>query len=451
VYGGAAGSGKSFSLLLEPLYHTANAKFRAILFRRTVPQIKLQGGLWDTAEQVYPLLGAAPNQTALEWRFKTGATVKFAGLEHPQDRFSYQGSQIPLIMFDELVQFTADQFWYLLSRCRSMSGVKGYIRAATNPDPDSWVRTFLEWWIDADSGIPIKERSGVLRWFVRLGDELIWGNSKGELLRKCGRDCEPKSVTFIPASVYDNRILLENDPAYLSNLKALPRIDRERLLSGNWNVRATAGSYFRREWFSIVDAPPKEIVRRCRYWDRAATEKRSDNDPDATVSVLLSQDKAGVYYVEHVLKMFASPHTVERSMKRCAQADGPETIVAYMQDPGSAGVAEAQATARALDGSNVRFATASGDKETRAKPVSAQAEAGNIRIVRGLWNDDFLRELENFPQGRHDDCVDALSGAYEQIGGRGAPFEYETLNIQRPGGLFGCFDQRLLKRKAMVW
>jgi hypothetical protein len=68
--------------------------------------------------------------------------------------------------------------------------------------------------------------------------------------------------------------------------------------------------------------------------------------------------------------------------------------------------------------------------------VSAQAEAGNVKIVRGLWNDEFLRELENFPAGKHDDCVDALSGAYEQIGGRGGPFEYES--ISRPGnGLRG--------------
>jgi predicted phage terminase large subunit-like protein len=450
VYGGAAGSGKSFSLLLEPLYHTGNPRFRAILFRRTIPMIRLQGGLLDTSEQIYPTLGAALNQTALEWRFPSGATVKFAGLEHPQDRFSYQGSQIPLIMFDELVQFTADQFWYLLSRCRSMSGVRGYVRAATNPDPDSWVRTFLEWWIDADSGLPIKERSGVLRWFVRLGDELIWGDTRGELLQKCGRDTEPKSVTFIPASVFDNRILLENDPAYLSNLKALPRIDRERLLSGNWNVRATAGSYFRREWFGVVDSAPKDIVRRVRYWDRAATEKRSDNDPDATVGLLLSKDAQGIYYIEHVEKMFASPHTVEKKMLQCAERDGAETIVGYMQDPGSAGVAEAQATARALDGSDVRFKTATGDKECRAKPVSAQAEAGNVAIVRGLWNDEFLRELENFPAGRHDDCVDALSGAYSQIGGRGAPFEWESVNISRPSNLFSCFDRRM-GRGQMLW
>jgi len=416
IYGGAAGAGKSFALLLDPLYHVANPQFRAICFRRTVPQLKLQGGLWDTSEQVYSQLGAVPNQSSLEWRFPSGASVKFAGMEHPADRFNYQGAQIPLIEFDELVQFTADQFWYLLSRCRSMSGVRGYVRAATNPDPDSWVRTFLAWWIDSDTGLAIKERSGALRWFVRLGDELVWGGTRAELLAKCGPDSAPKSATFIPASVYDNRILLDNDPAYLSNLKALPRIDREQLLGGNWNVRATAGSYFRREWFGVVDAAPRDIVARCRFWDRAATEKRSDNDPDATVGLLLSKDAAGIYYVEDVRKMFASPHTVERAMRTCASQDGPGTVVAYSQDPGSAGVNEAQATARALDGCNVHFRTASGDKETRAKPVSAQAEAGNVKLVRGLWNDEFLRVLENFPAGSHDDEVDALSGAHEFLG-----------------------------------
>ena len=78
----------------------------------------------------------------------------------------------------------------------------------------------------------------------------------------------------------------------------------------------------------------------------------------------MSKDPQGIYYVEDVRKMFASPHTVERAMKACAEQDGADTIIAYIQDPGSAGVTEAQATARALDGSDVRFKTASGDKET---------------------------------------------------------------------------------------
>jgi predicted phage terminase large subunit-like protein len=436
IYGGAAGSGKSYALLLEPLYNVSNPRFRAVLFRRTIPQLKLQGGLWDTSEEIYTKLGAVANQSSLEWRFPSGAVVKLAAMEHPSDRFNFQGAQIPLLEFDELTQFTADQFWYLLSRCRSMSGVRGYVRASTNPDSDSWVRTFLSWWIDPDTGLPIKTRSGAIRWFVRVGDELVWADTPDELLSRFGPDAAPKSVTFIPASVHDNKILMQSDPGYLANLKALPRIDRERLLSGNWNVRAEAGSYFQRQWFGVVDAPPAQVVGRCRYWDRAATEKRSGNDPDATVGLLLSKDAQGVYYVEDVRKMFASPHAVEQAMKNCARQDPKGTIVAFMQDPGSAGVNEAQATARALDGFNVRFATASGDKETRAKPVSAQAEAGNVKLVRGPWVDELLRVLENFPAGKHDDEVDALCGAHDQLASKStgaiSGADIESINRDNP-------------------
>jgi predicted phage terminase large subunit-like protein len=415
IFGGSAGGGKTFGLLLEPLYHVGNPRFGGVIFRRTVPQIRVEGGLWQTSQEVYPLVGATGLSQSLEWRFPSGAQIKLAHMEHEKNRFDWQGAQIAFIAFDEICQFTANQFWYLVGRNRSMSGIRGYIRGTCNPDPDSWVRHFIGWWINPDTGFAIPERSGILRWFVRNGDELIWADSKPELVKKFGPGTEPKSVTFIPSTVFDNKLLLERDPAYLSNLKALPALERAQLLEGNWNVRASAGSYFKREYFGTVNAPPQNVVGRVRFWDRAATEKRTDNDPDATVGLLLSRDQAGIYYVEDVRKLHASPYAVERAMRNCAEQDGENTIVAYMQDPGSAGVAEAQATARALDGFNVRFSTASGDKETRAKPISAQAEAGNVKLVRGLWNDEFLRVLENFPVATHDDEVDGLSGAHETL------------------------------------
>jgi hypothetical protein len=92
-----------------------------------------------------------------------------------------------------------------------------------------------------------------------------------------------------------------------------------------------------------------------------------------------------------------------------------------------------------------------GGKETPAKPITAQAEAGSVRTVGDRWNGEFLRELEYFPAGRHDDAVDALSGAYEQIGGRGAPFEFERVDISRPGSSLGFFDRRVVKAKALLW
>ncbi|MGB7749300.1 MAG: phage terminase large subunit [Verrucomicrobiia bacterium] len=431
-FGGGAGSGKSFALLLEQGYDIGNGQFRSVIFRRTVPMIRQPGGLLDTSESIFSLFGAKLNQSLLEWQFPSGAVVKLAGMELAQDRFAWQGAQIALICFDEVQEFEESQFWFLLSRNRSMSGVKCRIRATCNPDSDSWLRTFLQWWIDDASGFPIPERSGVLRWFIRDADSLIWGDSRAELVEKFGTAFEPKSATFISARVTDNKILLEKDPAYLSNLKALPLVERARLLDGNWNVRASAGNYFRREWFGApLDTAPADIVARCRFWDRAASEQRTGTNPDATCGVLLGKDSRGIYYVLDCVKLFATPHAVEMEMLRCAKLDGIGTTIGYMQDPGSAGIQEAQSTARFLDGFNVRFSTATGSKEIRAKPVSAQVEAGNVRLIRGLWNDDFLRELENFPTGRHDDAVDALSGGHtilsEQSGGWTAEAVREVL------------------------
>ncbi len=135
-------------------------------------------------------------------------------------------------------------------------------------------------------------------------------------------------------------------------------------------------------------------------------------------------DPRGVYYVLDCVKLFATPHAVEKEMLRCAKLDGIGTTIGFMQDPGSAGVAEAQSTARALDGYNVRFAPATGDKETRAKPVSVQTEAGNVHLIRGHWNENFIRVLENFPVGRHDDEADALSGAHEMLRESHGGFSY---------------------------
>lgn len=415
VFGGAAGGGKSYSLLLEPCYHTSNERFRAVLFRRTVPMIRQPGGLWDSSRDIYARLGAEPREQALEWRFPSGAVVKFAGMELEADCYAWQGSEICLLCFDELAQFTERQFFYLLSRNRSTCGVRPYVRATTNPDSDSWLRHFLAWWIDPDTGLPIPERAGVLRWFVRHDDALTWGSTRQELVEKFGDDAEPKSVTFIPAKVSDNKLLTQRDPAYVSNLKALPLVERARLLHGNWNVRPAAGNYFRREWLPIVDRAPAETVARVRFWDRAASEQRPGSDPDATVGLLLSKDVQGSYFVEHVCRMFATPGAVTAAMVSIAAADGRATTVGFHQDPASAGKYEAENTSRALDGFNVRFSPATGSKETRAKPVSAQCEAGNVRLVRAPWNNDFLRELEGFPVARHDDCADALSGAHAML------------------------------------
>lgn len=395
-----------------------------MIFRRNTTQIRALGGLWDASQNLYAGIPFKtsnqfyyphPREHQLEWEFPTKMTVRFAHLEYEKTVLAYQGSEIPLLGFDELCHFTQKQFFYMLSRNRSMSGVPGRVRATCNPDADSWVRDFISWWIGAD-GTPIKERSGKIRWFIRIEDSLIWADSKKALVDHYGPDCMPKSMTFIASNIFDNKILLEKDPGYLANLKSLSRIDRLRLLGGNWNIRATAGTMFRREWFPIVDAIPAGWHSAIRFWDRSATKPHEGNpDPDWTRGLKVFKYPDDSFIVADLKSVRDTPWQVENLVKNVAGHDSNRVQIMSQQDPGSAGVVEAMNFVRMLIGYDARTVVISKDKVTRAKPVSAQAEVGNIRVLRAPWNDEFFTELENFPDGRHDDIVDCLSGAFNAL------------------------------------
>ncbi len=410
IYGGAAGGGKTFALLMEALWNHDVRNFSAVIFRRTSTQVRNPGGLWDTSMEFFTDFGGMPKESLLEWDFPSGAKIKFAHMEHEKNRFDWQGSQIPLIGFDELTHFSWQQFVYMLSRNRSTCGIAPYIRATTNPDPDSWVRKLIDWWIDPNTGYPISERSGKIRWFAIHNDETMWSDSREELIEQFPNSL-PKSLSFIASTVYDNQILLSKDPGYLANLKALPRFEREQLLMGNWNIRPTAGMFFQRIYFEIVRAIPKK-TKAVRYWDRAATKKTETNDPDYTVGIKLEKDQDNILYVTDMVRLQQTPLSVQNAIKNTATQDGYSVRIGIEQDPGQAGVSEADYLVRMLQGFNVRTYKSTKDKVTRALPVSSQAEAGNIKLLLAPWNEDFFREVENFPEGSHDDIIDALSGAF---------------------------------------
>jgi len=412
ILGGAAGGGKSYALLLEALRHIDNPQFGAVIFRRTLADVKKQGSLFDTSMPLYGEVKGTPRLDNLTWTFPKGSKVAFGHLEHETTVFNWQGSQIPMLAFDELTHFSRSQFFYMLSRNRSSCGIRPYIRATTNPDADSWVAEFIAWWIDQDTGMAIPERSGILRWFVRIGDELCWADTKEELQAQY-EGCEPKSLTFIPARLEDNAILVKADPGYRANLLALPLVERERLLGGNWKIRPAAGLYFRREWCEVVDAIPAgaEFVR---YWDLAATEKTSNNDPDWTVGVKMARAN-GVFYITNVVRTRSSPMMVEQILKNTASADGFAVRVGLPQDPGQAGKSQAEYFVRQFAGFQIITNRETGDKVTRFGPFSSQAQGGNVKILRAAMNEDFLLSLEGFPDRAHDDDADVCSGAFAML------------------------------------
>ena len=413
IYGGSAGSGKSYALLLECIRHINSIKgFGAVVFRRTYPEVKNKGGLWDTSLLMFPYAGGTPKESDLSWVFAPhGNSIKFAHMEHEKNKLDWQGSQIPLICFDELTHFSEQMFFYMLSRNRSLCGVKPYVRATTNPDADSWLASFIDWWIGED-GYPIPERSGVVRWFIRYNDELIWANSKQELIDE-HPNTFPKSVTFIPAKLSDNVILEQQDPGYRANLMALGRVERERLLDGNWKVRPSAGMYFQRDWFEMVDAAPAGPS--IRHWDLAASEPTTSYpDPDWTAGVKLVESK-GITYVVDVRHIRRKSAGVEDLILHTASVDGTKTAITMEQEPGSSGKMAIAHYAKLLKGYNFRGVPSLKNKEVRVGPVSAAAEHGLVKVVRADWNETFFNELEAFPDGKHDDICDGLSGSFNSM------------------------------------
>lgn len=438
IFGGAAGGGKSYGVLLEPLRHvTTNKRFYCVAFRRNATQVRNPGGLWDASTNMYPQTGALPIQQPMEWRWPRGGKVKFAHLENESSVLDWQGAEIPLIIFDELTHFSKEQFFYMLSRNRSMSGVKGYMRATTNPDAESWVAELIDWWIDPATGYAIESRSGQIRYFLRMDDTIMWGDSYDELFQKYKRhdlpddhidQPMPKSLTFILSKLTDNKALMAADPTYMANLKAMSRVERERLLNGNWKIRPAAGLYFKQSEATIVDSAD-DVVTWVRRWDLAATEPAEGNpDPDYTVGLLMGRRKNGRFVIGNVIRERFRAAKVRELVLRTAQNDGKKVKIGISQDPGQAGKDQAESYVNDLAGYKVEVFRETGDKVTRAEPFAAQWQNGNVDILRGVWNTVLFSEYEQFPsKSTHDDQVDAGSGAFDMVSGLNRMLMWENL------------------------
>lgn len=237
----------------------------------------------------------------------------------------------------------------------------------------------------------------------------------GRLLRRS--DLGEWEVIHYPAISEDGRALWpERYP--------LEELERTRSVIGSYdfeslyqgNPRPKQGAIAKRDWFEIVPDYPRD-GRAVRAWDLAATAKRSADYIVGTKMVL----KDGIYYIAHVYRDQISASRVERALHNTAVLDGVNCRVHVEQEPGATGKMAAASIIRALTGYSVRAEPSTGDKFTRALPFFAQAEAGNVRLVAGDWNEEWLDEVATFPGGRHDDQVDSASLAFNSLvrGGSG--------------------------------
>ena len=194
---------------------------------------------------------------------------------------------------------------------------------------------------------------------------------------------------------------------------------RQRVGSYFWNAlyqqrpSPLEGGLFKRAWFSVIHALP-EGCKFVRYWDKAATP----GGGDYTVGALWARSAADRFIAVDVVRGQWSPGERESIIKQTAEIDRStygNVAVRGEQEPGSSGVESAQNTTRNLAGFDARFERVTGDKLTRAMPLAAQAEAGNVDMLAGAWNVTFINELSMFPNGQHDDQVDASSGAFAKL------------------------------------
>jgi len=373
IGGGSAGGGKTFVLLMDALYDIDNPKFGYTYFRRNLTQIKKQGGLWDASLDLYTGIRPSPNPkvSELKWEFPSGANISFNHLEYEKDIHSWQGTELPAIGFDELTHFSFKMFSYLMSRNRSTSGVKPRIRATCNPDPDSWVAKFIDWWIGED-GFPMPERSGRLRYFIANGnrvDDFIWGRSKNEVIGKAqhvldrvmrandDNNVKPedliKSVTFIPGSVYDNKALLKIDPGYLGNLASQDEATRAHLLEGNWKFRTKGEEMVTMEVIDdMFSRYPQTNGRRCISVDVAGkgTDKLValvwDGFHLIDISVVSKSD--GKQIVDSILRLMRTYHIIENDI--VFDADGVGSHI----DGYISGAHEFKNNATPINGENYR-------------------------------------------------------------------------------------------------
>lgn len=247
LYGGAAGGGKSDSLVIEATRQIDIPYYKGLILRKTYPQLT---ELIEKSQRYYSVAfpQARYNDSKHTWTFPSGAKIVFGSMQHSKDKQNYQGKAFDFVAFDELTHFTYEEYIYLKSRNRANGpGTRCYIRSTANPGGigHGWV----------------KDR------FITAAKPMttIW--EKVKVQHPDGRiETKYSSRIFVPSSVFDNKILLQNDPDYLARLASMPEAERKALLYGDWD--SYSGQFFTewrdkpehyqdRQWTHVID--PFEI------------------------------------------------------------------------------------------------------------------------------------------------------------------------------------------------
>lgn len=461
-YGGQAGGGKSFAALMHHMKYVHIPYYKGIVIRRTTPMLTKPGAIWDEAKSLYKDFDEKARIRNKDMKINFGpvdglekkAEVSFTHFERVDDTDNFQGSQISSAVLDELCQFEESQFLYILSRLRTKAEMKPVMRATMNPSPDSWVKKWVGWYLYPEGheffGRPDPAKQGVIRWFIRQGNDMIWTMSRDEMFEKHGRrdsfgellpekdkkQIKPLSFAWISASVYDNPYIEDN---YIAFLEGLPRIEKEILLYGSWEARPEGSGMVRREWFREENQEPPwtEIETTVRAYDFAFSKKSDKNpSPDYTVSVKMSRLKSGDYFIHDIRQTRILPGQWLEFIMQAAYEDGKKVDIIIPLDPGPGAKFTNGFLTKAISsaGFYVKQMRAQGKKADRFKPFASIVMNGGMQILKncatdyenGIVNDlsFFYNQLEVFDGSRrsgesgHDDLCDACADAFEAVASR---------------------------------
>lgn len=382
LYGGAAGGAKTYALLMAALQYVDVPGYSALLLRRTYPELAKAEGFIDIAKEWLSGTDARWSERLKRWTFPTGGKPAKLEISHyeagQRGREKQYGGQYHYIGIDELTEFEKLEYQFLW-------------RSLRRPE---------------NLNVPIRMRAGT----NPIGKGAAW--VKQHFIISPDPYTEPETGrAFLPAKLSDNTFI--DQTSYVKSLMNLDPYTRAQLLDGDWDAKPPGGK-FRREWFKMVDALPAGM-QKVRFWDLAATEPEPGKDPDYTVGLLMGLYN-DIFYIIDVRRVRLSPRGVEDLIVQTAEIDGLEVDIWMEQEPGASGINTIDYYTRLLKRFSFHAKLSTGSKELRANPLSSQAEAGNVKLLKGeRWIDDYLDEMELVFHGQHDDQADASSGAYTAL------------------------------------
>lgn len=441
-YGGSAGGAKSWALLMGALQYVDVPGYSAMIMRNRLTDLNQPDALMDVARQVLSETDAHENKNKHMWTFPSGAQLAFGYLATDIDVVRYRSAAYQYIGIDEVTLMSLHRYRTMFGRLRRPAmpcnkcewslgrhggrwlhepqpglgdgtDEKPVIIMPTNPDCDGEPHPDLVARLSPASDgttiadVPLRMRSasnpgGIGHAFVK--HRFI--DTKTRL---------PHAV-FLPSRLEDNEFL--DQVSYERSLYLQDPVNYARNRFGDWEVR-DPGSVFDRNRVRIMPErwPIDRDIERVRQWDLASTAVKEGSDPDYTVGTLLARDERdGRWLVEHVARTRTDATNVETLILQTAQSDGHDVRIIVEEEPGSEGKLFVNYLAtKLLPGYYVKGVRSTTKKELRIRVLIPMFDRGEIAIVAGEWNADWLDELDSYPLVDHDDQMDSLAAAVHSV------------------------------------